>query len=600
MGAFNLSSKSFDQAALQVLNAGLKFVPTATRATADSVIQQQVERFARRVRLGFQFNTLGYDSRYHVPKPAFQPEAAGAGVEAFLDDVSDHVQAFFEKQQHCRPKTNLGPAQRRALQALRTDPDIIVKPSDKNLGLCILDKADYEALLLKELNDIEQFKLVLDPAEQVIRALVTRFKGILSLWRRDLPAHVFRYFEHWAKQAHLFPHPYVLPKLHKLPEVTREQLPNLKGRLIVPSHSWVTYAASVWLADVLHEACKNRYDHVLPDSRTLIRKLEGVQVSCDAFLVTFDVVAMYPSIDNEEAIEAACEVVKPALRGVVYDLLHFVMDNSFCIRGEKVHQQIHGTAMGTPCAVDYANIYVARCIEDVMRREFPNFPQHYFRLIDDGFFVWEGPADALHAFLQRMHSLLPNINLTWSISDVRVAFLDLWVSKDMGSAVDGLVPIKFSTFQKAHNKYMYVPFSSHHRPSVFRALIRGELIRYAVTNSNVADYEAVAQLFEQRVLKRGYPEALFVEVANSVAHADRLHYLIEDVDTEPPTSRSGPVFVASYGPKECTGGLSTIINQVYAAHKAVTPELEIVCGDHITVAYKNAANLSKLLVHAKD
>ena len=158
---------------------------------------------------------------------------------------------FFEKQQQCRPKTNLGPAQRRALQALRTDPDIIVKPSDKNLGLCILDKADYEALLLKELNDFEQFKLVLDPAEQITRALVTRFKGILSLWRRDLPAHVFRYFEHWAEQAHLFPHPYVLPKLHKLPEVTREQLPNLKGRLIVPSHSWVTYAASVWLADVL-------------------------------------------------------------------------------------------------------------------------------------------------------------------------------------------------------------------------------------------------------------------------------------------------------------------------------------------------------------
>ena len=127
---------------------------------------------------------------------------------------------------------------------------------------------------------------------------------------------------------------------------------------------------------VLHEACKNRYDHVLPDLRTLIRKLEGVQVSCDAFLVTFDVVAMYPSIDNEEAIEAACEVVKPALRGVVHDLLHFVMDNSSCIRGENVHQQIHGTAMGTPCAVDYANIYVARCIEDIMRREFPNFPQH--------------------------------------------------------------------------------------------------------------------------------------------------------------------------------------------------------------------------------
>jgi hypothetical protein len=505
IGAFNLSSVSFDNAAMQVLNAGLKFVPTASARTSESVVQQQINGFARKVRLGFQFgSTQHQNSKYHIPHPAFEPEKASAGVEDFLNDMSDQVKSFYEQHQE-NPKHNLGSAHKHAVQALCNNTNIVVKPSDKNLGLCILDKEDYEGLLFKELNDISQFQLLLDPPAHVLSRLVQRFRAIYMMWCNVLPSHVLEYFQHWAEQSHMFPHPYCLPKLHKLPEVTKEQLPSLKGRLIVPSHSWVTYAASVYMADVLQEAVKEKYDYILPDSRTLIRKLEGVKVSCDARLVTFDVVAMYPSIDTDKAIEAACAVVKPALRGAVYDLLHFIMDNSFCMRGDNAYHQTSGTAMGTPCAVGFANNDFAKRLEDVLRAEFPNFPKHYFRLIDDGFFVWEGTDDELQRFLNRMNDLLPEINITWSISSLKVAYLDLWIFKDLDSAMDGLVPIKFSTFQKAHNKYMYVPYSSHHRPSVFRALVRGELIRYVVTNTDEHHYVAIAELFKQRILQRGYP-----------------------------------------------------------------------------------------------
>jgi len=54
-----------------------------------------------------------------------------------------------------------------------------------------------------------------------------------------------------------------------------------------------------------------------------------------------------------------------------------------------------------------------------------------------------------------------------------------------------MVPIMFSTYQKPHDKYLYIPFQSHHRSHVFRAFVRGELIRYVsvvVTNTLSADF----------------------------------------------------------------------------------------------------------------
>jgi hypothetical protein len=600
VGAFNLSSQSFDTATLQVLNAGLKFVPTPTQCTSNSLAEQQCQSFARKVRLRLQFGDSAYDSKYHIPNPGYEPDPGGSAVEGFLKDLSDVVSAFYGQ----RPRylqSNLNRAQQLAVRDLATCKDVVVKPSDKNLGMCIMDKSDYEALVLKELHHVSQFVLVSDPPAAILARLATQLTTLVQRWCRNLPFSVYRYLLHWAGQVHHFPQPYCLPKLHKLPVVSREHLPTLKGRLIVPSHSWVTYGASVYLADVLNEACAAKYDHILPDSRTLIRRLEGTQVSTAAKLVTFDVVAMYPSIDNAAAIDAACEVVPASLRGMVYDLLHFIMDNSYCMRNGVPYKQTGGTAMGTPCAVPYANIYFARCIEVLLRATFPEFPRHYFRLIDDGFFIWEGPDALLHDFLHRMNTMLPNISITWHISNDKLPYLDLWVIKRMSSPTAASASIHFATYQKPHNKYMYVPYTSHHRPTVYSALIKGELIRYAVTNTLLADYDNMVALFKERVLQRGYPVTLFDSVAAQISHTARQQYLAADHNTAAHQHNDkGPVYIASYGPHECTGGFAAVVNRVYAEHKDSAPELQAIFGDHITVAFKNPPNLSKLLVHAKD
>ena len=55
--------------------------------------------------------------------------------------------------EHFKNKANNLPAHlRRAAQALKEDADIIIKPSDKNLGLTILNKTWYNQEMNKKLN----------------------------------------------------------------------------------------------------------------------------------------------------------------------------------------------------------------------------------------------------------------------------------------------------------------------------------------------------------------------------------------------------------------------------------------------------------------
>lgn len=599
LGAFNLSSNAYltNRPTMAVLNAGLKFVPTPEHCTTTALATHQFQAFARKVRLRHEFGEGSYNPRYHVPAGLYEPPAASPPVEAFLEELEEAVMAFFVAPFRT-PHSNMQQLHRAALRWLKGDASLVVKPSDKNLGLVVMDAADYQGLIQQQLQDPGKFLRVTEPHSDVLLRVMRHYKQLLALWRFALPEHVYKYLSAWADSWHDFPTPYCLPKLHKLPQVTREYLPQLKGRLIVPSHSWWTHAASVYMADVLNAACQRRFPHVLPDSRTLIKALEGVQVSSSALLVTFDVVDMYPSISNACAIQAAVTVAPGSLRGVVNDFLHFIMGHSYCLRDGQLYQQL-GTAMGTSCAPPYANIYFAQCVEEVLRREFADFPKHYFRLIDDGLFIWEGPRDRLDALLHRMNTLLPNISITWQVDSVKVPYLDVWVCK--GATGSGpTVPIYFSTYQKQHNKYMYVPYTSHHRPCVFKAIIKGELVRYAVTCTQVAAYQSMCLLFKQRLLQRGYPAALFDAVQATVQHADRDAYLHNPGSTRRRIGAAAPVYIAQAGPREGQGNLSAVINGVYAKHKQGAPALAAIFGERIVVAYKNPPSIGKLLVHAKD
>jgi hypothetical protein len=146
-----------------------------------------------------------------------------------------------------------------------------------------------------------------------------------------LPGHVYKYLQAAAVTEWTVPFCTCCKICTKLPEVTREHLHLFKGRPIAACHSWVTNGASVYLADVLNDTCWRLYPQVLPDSRTLVRELYDSKVSCDAFLATFDMESMYPSIDYARAVPACAHAAAQCgyHGGMVEASLSFVMQHGY-------------------------------------------------------------------------------------------------------------------------------------------------------------------------------------------------------------------------------------------------------------------------------
>ena len=527
-------------------------------------------------------------------------------VLAFIDDVTTALHTCYDARptimQLYPISDNMSPEMRRAMFELQHDPTITVKPSDKNMGLCILDRSWYVAECLRHLGDAATYTPVSATAMPgLIGTLQQRAQQLATAWGMHMPSNVSKYIQAAACGPHTVPFFYLLPKVHKLPAVTREHLHLLKGRPIAACHSWVTNAMSVYLADVLNDTCHRLFPQVLPDSKTLVRQLEQSTVTRDAFLVTFDVESMYPSIDNATAIAACAEAASDCgyHGGMVQDLLTFVMQHGYCQFNGSFYKQVKGTVMGTPVAPPYSNIYVASCLEAAAKAQCDYWPDLYKRFIDDGFFVWERDEESLQAFLQLLNSTLPNMRLTWHYSQTSIDYMDLTISKCMADTGDS-VSLKVTTFQKPHNQYMYIPYHSFHRRGVFKGFIKAELQRYAVTNTLQADFEHMKALFRQRLVDRGYPVSKLQQWFALVDHSCRVGLLAAPVGAKRLAGHP-PVLVLSNGQFEMTARVAAVLNRVYAAHKHEPTVASIFGGStaRLVVAYTKNRSLGARLIRSR-
>ena len=128
---------------------------------------------------------------------------------------------------------------------------------------------------------------------------------------------------------------------------------------------------------------------------------------------------------------------------------------------------------------------------------------------------------------------LSSVEITKSVD-----FLDLHIFKDFSFQRTG--KLSFSTYQKAFNKYLYIPFKSFHLAHNKKAFIRGELIRYVKNSSTISSYLSMRKRFYYRLRLRGYPPRFLIPVFASVSYQDR-HKWLKPLATTKKTGKP-PVF----------------------------------------------------------
>ena len=151
--------------------------------------------------------------------------------------------------------------------------------------------------------------------------------------------------------------------------------------------------------------------------------------------LVFDVVAMF-----EEALWKLllCISISPI---VIKNLILMILKSSTFRFGNEYYRQITGTAIWTPMATNYANLFMDNFEQNLLRdysQKTGLSPLVWFRFIDDIFFIWTGNEDSLHHFIFFTHNyskaknMKSKIKFEIHLSTNEVHFLDVTVSLKHG------------------------------------------------------------------------------------------------------------------------------------------------------------------------
>ena len=242
------------------------------------------------------------------------------GLETFISNVTKDINSLLKDKER-KFWNNLTASQREAILDLSKDDSIIIKPADNGGAIVIMDSVDYKKGCLQILSDKEFYE------ELPENSNITYKKEIDAKVDTLLSNDIITEFE--ASNLTLgtrTPCFYGLPKIHKL----FDHFPPL--RPICSGYYSCTAKISEFVDAFLKPAAQHSSSYVR-DTLDFIRKLETqVPIHINAnnsFLVSMDVVSLYPNIDHEEGISACEEALTKDLHNTYQPLSYLISSKQY-------------------------------------------------------------------------------------------------------------------------------------------------------------------------------------------------------------------------------------------------------------------------------
>lgn len=437
------------------------------------------------------------------------------------------------------------------LTQLYKNKSITIKPSDKNLGLVVLDTDHYTNMCLKHLNDPLTYNKVTDYNPNKIYAMLRivlkkhkrlyRYQTANSSTLTPLAKSLLQLQNHPTLRIAPF---YCLPKIHK------SLINPIPGRPIVSSNSTITYHVSVFLDNIFHPIIR-RLDTVCTSANQIIIDMSNFTTTSNSVILCADVTALYPNIPINEGII----MVKKILTEIPYyaekennfyiDLLHWVLHNNYCTYQNNTYLQLKGTAMGTPTATSYANIFLYGVEKPIIRKYKPTY---YKRYIDDIYAIFDNPQLA-NNFISDFNQVLPSIKLEATTVERSGIMLDLSI-KLLPKETNGNITNDIVTtclYQKPANKYQYIPTISEHAPHIFNSFVLQEICRIRLACANNHDFTIMNTLFANRLRARGYSDSIHRNAMKKIPTRTSIMQKIQSRrDTAPDTTDTPDKIISTF------------------------------------------------------
>jgi len=489
----------------KLLGLGLKFCIRSIRPDQD--VKETMTRMQRDVRLRYYFGTSGadevdFDNPLYI-KSKWRPPPASPDVEERMASLWGTLDTL-NAQAKNNLGTNLSKLQYYTMRKLVDNLNYIVRPADKNLGPCIMERAQYIVRVLTDhLCDVSTYKqLTAQEATTLERRCKYTLSYLLQTYRHTLTEFEDEYFRRSLYEQVRRPLFYINPKIHKTPWTTRPVV-SCVGSYNEIFSKWIDH----WLKQLT-----NLLPPYLRDSAQVVSELQDIQtVPRRARLFTSDATAMYTNIDPKHGVDIISKFLKDYSdklpdkfpTTLLTKVLDTIMHNNVFEFSDTFWIQISGTAMGTSCACMYATIYYAYHEMTVLLPKYRTQLLYYRRFIDDAIGIWLPTGD--HNTDTQLWNEFKNDmddfgKLRWKCEPLSttVDFLDLTIT------ITNNLKIETKTFQKALNLYLYIPPHSAHPPGVLKGLIIGNIGRFYKQNTHLSDYRKVVIEFYRHLLNRGY------------------------------------------------------------------------------------------------
>ena len=145
--------------------------------------------------------------------------------------------------------------------------------------------------------------------------------------------------------------------------------------------------------------------------------------------------------------------------------------------GNEYYRQITGTAMGTPMAPNYANLFMDNFEQNLLHdysQKTGLSPLVWFRFIDDIYFKWTSNKDLLDHFISFTQNYSKSKNMKSKTKfeinlSTKVHFLEVTVSLKHGK-------LRKILFTKLTDSHFYINTSSCHPSHVQKNIPKGQFI----------------------------------------------------------------------------------------------------------------------------
>ncbi|BHF75226.1 hypothetical protein SprV_0501832100 [Sparganum proliferum] len=342
-----------------------------------------------------------------------------------------------------KKRNMLSKAENEALRTLKADKSIVILPADKGRSTVVLNKKDYinkvEALLSDRTAYIpcegDMTKTLMSKINKDLASL-RKSKAITQLdWQRMKPkdSAIARF--------------YGLPKVHK---------PGTPLRPIVSLRGTPTFGLAKWLFQRLKFLTQGS-ETTIHSAERFLEKLQGIRLTDDEVMVSFDVISLFTSIPQHLAIETVQTLLEQHYNEMdnkrktkhLVDLLKHGLKTFFTFN-VATYEEVKGTPMGSPLS----SLIAEAVLQRLEALAFDHYrPRLWVRYVDDTFVIIN--RDRIGEFTQHPNSIFSDIQFTMEEEkDCQLPFLDVLVQrKEDGGQKNNRLPegdeyISYSEFSQ--------------------------------------------------------------------------------------------------------------------------------------------------------